>query len=213
MASFSVENFTRNVLSTGLARKNRFEVEIAMPPGIGDGEVNRLVSLYAESAVFPEITINTETQFIWGPLIHRPKTINYGGFMTLQFHLDQDMRIKKLFDSWIQSIVDGEGYTVSYQRDYIAPMLRVTQLDEQENPVYVCELSEVFPAGIIQLDLNHSLQNTTHLLQVNFRFRKWVAESPAGKYTQNNPLENNALVNSPAKKVLGGNIFRLPPRP
>ena len=233
MATYSVENFRQTVLNTGLARKNRFECEIAVPPQVRQATniSEPMLSLYVESAVFPELTINAETQFIWGPLIHRPKTLNYGGFMVLQFHLDQDMRIKKMFDTWMQSIVDGDQYTISYQRDYVAPMMRITQLDDQMEPVYSVRLTEAFPAGMVQLDLNHALQNATHMLQVSFRFRKWEADDSArisaqvqqttGLFTQNNPLDRNSVVTTPAKPeqpetpkpVVGGHIYKLPPRP
>jgi len=225
MATFSVENFRNTVLNTGLARKNRFECEIALPRPIQTATSisEPMLSLYVESAVFPELTINAETQYIWGPLMHRPKTINYGGFMVLQFHLDQDMRIKKMFDTWMQSIVDGDQYTVSYMQDYVAPMMKITQLDDQMEPVYSVQLTEAFPAGLIQLDLNHALQNATHMLQVSFRFRKWESsDSGGGVFTMNNPLKQNVLVNQPAqvsqdqpqpKTVVGGHVFKLPPKP
>lgn len=196
MATFSLENFRESVLGLGLARKSRFDVEIQPPPGLGDG---RLISLFCESAILPELTINAELQQIWGPAHHRPKGISYGGFMVLQFHLDREMTIKRLFDNWLQSIVDGNQYTVSYQRDYIAPVIKVTQLNENNDPTYSVTFEEAFPAGVTQLDLNHGLQNATHLLQVNFRYRKWVSDNTyVGLYTQNNPLNNNYLVNRPA---------------
>lgn len=195
MATFSLENFRESVLGLGLARKNRFDVEIQPPPALGSGS---LISLFCESAVLPELTINAEMQQIWGPAHHRPKSIAYGGFMVLQFHLDREMNIKKLFDRWMQSIVDGNQYTVSYQRDYIAPVIKVTQLDENNDETYSVIFEEAFPAGMTQLDLSHSLQASTHLLQVNFRFRKWSSNNPGGAFTNNNPVNNNSLINRPS---------------
>ena len=238
MATYSVENFRQTVLNTGLARKNRFECEIAVPPQVRQATniSEPMLSLYVESAVFPELTINAETQFIWGPLIHRPKTLSYGGFMVLQFYLDEDMAIKRTFDYWLQSIVDGEQYTVSYQRDYVAPLMRITQLDKNDQPTYIVNLTDVFPAGVVQLDVNHSLQNAVHLLQVSFRFRKWESlafdpefgfnavstkaginnlEKNGGAFTRNNSLEKNTIANRPVepRTVVGGHIFKLPPKP
>lgn len=200
MATFSVENFRETVLNQGLARKNRFEVQIAAPAKVSALATNsdRLISLFAESAVLPELTINAEMQQIWGPASHRPKSIGYGGFMVLQFHLDQDMTIKRLFDAWMQSIVDGQQYTVSYQSDYVAPLMQVIQLNDIDEPVYTVTFEEVFPAGQTQLDLNHGLQNATHLLQVNFRFRRWYAENTnQGAFTQDNPADKQ-LIRKPA---------------
>lgn len=197
MAVFSIENFRATVAETGLARKNRFEVEIAAPPLIiQDLDYNnQALSLMAESAVFPELNINAEVFSVWGPAIHRPKSINFGGFIMLAFHVDQDMRVKKLFDRWMQSIVDGRQYTVSYQRDYIAPYMAITQLDDQDNEVYKITLEEAFPATMTQLDVNHSIQNAFHLLQVNFRFRRWYEGEPQyGVNTSRNSLDRNSIV-------------------
>jgi hypothetical protein len=200
MASFSVENFRETVLNLGLARKNRFEVLISAPAKVSalGSNQDRIISLMAESAVLPELTINAEMQQIWGPAIHRPKSIGYGGFMVLQFHLDQSMAVKKLFDSWMESIVDGSQYTVSYQSDYVAPLLQVVQLNDIDEPVYTVNFEDAFPAGQTQLDLNHGLQNATHLLQVNFRFRRWYAENTnQGAFTQDNPADKQ-LIRKPA---------------
>jgi hypothetical protein len=195
MAAFSIENFRSTVAETGLARKNRFEVLLAAPPRVLEGldYSNQALSLMAESAVFPELNINAEVFSSWGPAIHRPKSINYGGFMMLAFHVD--MRVKKLFDRWMQSIVDGRQYTVSYQQDYIAPFVNITQLDDQDNEVYTITLEEAFPATQTQLDLNHGIQNAFHLLQVNFRFRRWYEGEPRyGVNTNRNSLDRNSII-------------------
>ena len=235
---FDIEKFISAVRVNDMARKARFKVELTPPAAIvnNTGINVSVMSMFCESAVFPELTINAETQYIWGPLIHRPKTISYGGFMVLQFYLDEDMAIKRMFDYWLQSIVDGEQYTVSYQRDYVAPLMRITQLDKNDQPTYIVNLTDVFPAGVIQLDVNHSLQNAVHLLQVSFRFRKWESlafdpefgfnavstkagtnslEKNGGAFTRNNSLEKNTIANKPVDQqtVIGGNIFRLPPKP
>ena len=218
MAAFSIENFRATVAETGLARKNRFEVTLAAPPRVLEGLdfTNQALSLMAESAVLPEMNINAEVFSAWGPAIHRPKSINYGGFMMLAFHLDQDMRVKKLFDTWMESIVDGRQYTVSYQRDYIAPFVTIAQLDDQDNEVYVVTLEEAFPAAQTQLDVNHGLQNAFHLLQVNFRYRRWYVGQPNyGVNTTRNSLDRNSIVPNKEESptVVGGHIFKLQPRP
>lgn len=179
MPAFNIDNFLATVNSIGLSRKNRFEVLID-PPAVTlrgfDNFDGRGLSLLAESIAIPELTISAEVQQIWGPAIHRPKGINYGGFMTVQFYVDQDLRVKKIFDNWMQYIVDGNQYTVRYQSDYVAPLMTVAQLDDENTEVYRVRFEEAFPAGMTQLDLNHGLQNSFHLLQVNFRYRRWYRE-------------------------------------
>lgn len=200
MANFSLDNFRQTVLGSGLARKNRFEVEIAFPNSV-QAELqtdSRIVSILADSAILPEMTINAELQQIWGPAHHRPKSISYGGFMVIGFHLDQQMDVKRFFDVWMQNIVDGQQYTVSYQKDYVAPSMTVTQLDDQFNATYAVTFEEVFPAGQTQIDLSHSLVSSTHLLQVNFRYRRWYEGQKRGSNSTNsNFLNKNTIDTAP----------------
>jgi len=216
MANFSIENFRSTVSTLGLARKNRFEVDIAIPLSLQQavGIDQKTVSLLAESAVFPELTINADLQQIWGPAIHRPKNINYGGFMVVQFLLDQKMQVKRFFDTWMQNIVDDRQYTVSYQRDYVSPSITVTQLDETNNVAYGITLTEGFPAGQVQLDVSHSLNDTFHLHSVNFRFRRWYENNPKKSSTLfKNSLDKNSLVPQEPVKNIGNGAFKLLPRP
>ena len=166
----------------------------------------------AENAVFPELNINSEVFSVWGPAIHRPKSINYGGFMMIAFHVDQDMRVKKIFDRWMESIVDGRQYTVSFQRDYIAPFVTISQLNDTDQETYTVTLEEAFPAAQTQLDVNHGLLNAFHVLQVNFRFRRWyVGEPNYGVNTSRNSLDRNSIVSqeTDSHTVVGGHIFKL----
>lgn len=174
-SAFSLDNFLATVRSTSLARTNKFEVVINTPPGF-NSSTSQLVSLYAEQINFPPLIAAIRTYKVWGPAIHRPQSIEYGGEgITAVFHVDRDMNVKSYFDTWLHNIIDKNDYTVSYLRDY-ATSIDIKQLDEQNNVTYNIQLLDAFPRSMNIMELNNQSQNQTHRLSVTFAYRNWISQ-------------------------------------
>jgi hypothetical protein len=174
-ANFNLTQFIGAIREDSLARVNRFEVFINAPSTlIGKNIANSgAVSLYCEMASLPPVNISTKSFKIFGPTYQRPFGAEYGGEgISLTFHVDRDMQVKKFFDEWTAKVVDPDTGLVGYQEDYIST-IRLRQLDEQDNVTYEIELSEAFPRSINLLELNNSAQNQTHRLNVLFAYRYW----------------------------------------
>jgi hypothetical protein len=174
-ASFNLSQFIGAVREDSLARVNRFEVFINPPAGmINKNRSNAgAVSLYCEMASLPPVNISTKSFKIFGPTYQRPFGAEYGGEgISLTFHVDRDMQVKKFFDDWTATVVDPDSGLVNYQEDYIST-INLRQLDEQENVTYEIELHEAFPRSVNLLELNNSAQNQTHRLNVLFAYRFW----------------------------------------
>jgi hypothetical protein len=173
-ASFNLDNFITQVKTKGLARVNRFEVLINPPNAIGysTSDANE-ISLLCEISNFPPLNLNVKPFKIFGPSYQRPITSEYGGDgISMTFHVDRDMKLKRFFDDWTESIVRRQDFTVNYQFDYITNIY-IRQLDEENNITYEIELLEAFPRAITLMDLNHSAQGQTHRLNVIFAYRYW----------------------------------------
>jgi len=173
-ASFDLNNFISSVKTRGLARVNRFEVEI-FPPTIlaGSTEEARLTSLLCEISNFPPINLSVKPFKIFGPSYQRPITSEYGGDgISMTFHVDTDMILKRFFDDWIENIVRRDDFTVNYQSSY-ATNIKIKQINEEENVTYEIELLEAFPRSVTLMDLNNSSQNQTHRLNIIFAYRYW----------------------------------------
>lgn len=169
---FNLSNFIATVNTTSLARTNRFEVLINAPPCATRGN-EQLVSLYTEQINFPPIINNLRSYKVWGPSIHRPQSIEYGGEgINAIFHVDRDMSVKKFFDDWMHGIIDKNNFTVSYLKDY-ATTIDINQLDEQNNITYSVKLFDAFPRSMNVMELNNASQNQTHRLSVVFAYRYW----------------------------------------
>lgn len=173
-STFNLDDFKSSIRQGSLARTNRFEVNILKPPRLASDD-ERLVSLYSEQTSLPPINLNVRSYKIWGPTIHRPQSIEYGGEgISITFHVDRDMRVKKFFDDWLDIIVSGDNYTVSYQEDY-ATTVDIHQLNEQNDITYTAQLVNAFPRSMNLMELNNASQNQTHRLVVTFAYEYWLS--------------------------------------
>ena len=187
-SNFSIEDFRSAIFKDSLARTNRFEVIIPAPIGMSNSNSSYadFTSLYCEMASLPPVNISTKSFKIFGPTYQRPFGAEYGGEgVSLTFHVDRDMNIKKFFDEWTSVIVDPDSGLVNYQENYIST-LTLRQLDEQENVTYELELYEAFPRSVNLLELNNSAQNQTHRLNVLFAYRYWKDK---GREFQTTPVD------------------------
>jgi len=183
-ANFNLSQFIGAIREDSLARVNRFEVFITPPAGMVNKK-NRAnagaVSLYCEMASLPPVNISTKSFKIFGPTYQRPFGAEFGGEgISLTFHVDRDMQVKKFFDDWTATIVDPDSGVVGFQEDYIST-LTLKQLNEQDEVTYELELEEAFPRSVNLLELNNSAQNQTHRLNVLFAYRYWRDVSPEFK--------------------------------
>jgi len=179
-ANFNLSQFIGAIREDSLARVNRFEVFINPPAGmVNKNRANAgAVSLYCEMASLPPVNISTKSFKIFGPTYQRPYGAEYGGEgISLTFHVDRDMQVKKFFDDWTATIVDPDSGLVGFQEDYIST-LTLKQLNEQDEITYELELEEAFPRSVNLLELNNSAQNQTHRLNVLFAYRYWRDVSP-----------------------------------
>lgn len=174
VANFNLTKFRSTLFRDSLARTNRFEVLITPPTGIsGASNISQLSSLYVEQASFPILNIATKAFKIFGPSYQRPFTSEYGGEgISVTFHVDRDMRVKKFFDDWMHIIIDPTTFTVGYQSDYVTKIL-IRQLNELEQITYEIELLEAFPRNMNLMELNNASSNQTHRLNILFAYRYW----------------------------------------
>jgi hypothetical protein len=182
MSTFNLEQFVAEVKGTGLARVNRFEIQINLPSGLQSSinfpqnitnENARLVSLFAEISNLPPVSLNVKPFKIYGPVYQRPTGIDYGGDgLSMTFHVDRTMNVKRFFDDWIETVVNRDTFNVSYERDYVTKIV-IKQLDEKDNTTYEIELEDAFPRSLSMMELNNSAQNQTHRLNVVFAYRRW----------------------------------------
>lgn len=172
-ANFNLEKFLALAQTQSFARTNRFEVIITPPAGLLNVYKSDDISIMVEQASFPLLNIATKGLKIFGPTYQRPVTSEYGGEgMSISFHIDRDMKLKKFFEDWMHLIINPIDFTVSFQEEYITDIY-IRQLDEEDMVTHEVVLYEAFPRNMNILELNNAATNQTHRLNMLFAYRYW----------------------------------------
>lgn len=156
----------------GLARANRFEVIITLPPALSSlGNVannSREISLLAQTCTIPGRTIQTmDFQSVRQP-VKIPTGYAQEG-VTMSFLLTNDYFVKRVFDRWINASVDQTTYRVLYDNYYCSD-IQINQLDSNDNIVYTVKLLKAWPISYESITLDHGSNNEVLNLSVTFTY-------------------------------------------
>ena len=118
----ALENFISEIRKTGVARPNKFSVQIQTPKCMLSGQkltmdskLPELINLYCQTASIPGQNIGVRDLRITGPTYKRPVNIDYGGEgITFTFLMDGKLNIKSFFDVWMQKIIDPIQFQANY---------------------------------------------------------------------------------------------------
>ena len=94
--------------------------------------------------------------------------------VNMVFHLTNDYHLKKLFDRWLDLVVNSEDYTVGWKRGY-ATDVTIQQLNQQNIPVYGVKLKNAFPVTVNTIELNNS-STETQKLNVTLTYEDYETE-------------------------------------
>jgi len=78
------------------------------------------------------------------------------------FHLTNDYYLRKVFDRWLDIIVNPETYQVSYKKDYVTDVT-IQQLNRRNIPVYGVKLKNAYPVTVSTIGLSNSSADTQKL--------------------------------------------------
>ena len=174
---FSLSNFQASVGTSVLARTNRFEVIITPPKINQKKDISELSSLFCKVTNLPPLNLNVKSFKMYGPNHQRPISSDYGGDgLSMTFHLDSSMSIKRYFDDWMEGIITRDTYNVNYQTNYVTSILlrQLRQANtDKDDVMYEIELLEAFPRSMNVVEFNNSAQNQTQRLTVVFAYRYW----------------------------------------
>lgn len=164
----SLSNFISEVKTRGLARTNRYTVQILDP---ADPDSAKLAQLFCESASLPSINMNTTPYRIYGESREMPYERGFDP-VTLTFYVDAEMKIKKMFDSWINSVMNPVTRQMGYYKMYTRDIkIEVFDVSETLAP-YSITLCEAYPKniGTVQLDYN---SKDVMKLPVTITYKYW----------------------------------------
>ncbi len=106
--------------SGGLARPNKFAIELPNIPGID--LTNRDLNLLCRTVSMPSKQISTIEKRIG----MQTEKIGYGYVIddvSFSFLMLNDYKVKRYFDAWRKLIIDEDAQTVGYKNDYQHPII------------------------------------------------------------------------------------------
>lgn len=157
-----IDAFIANVKTRGLARGNRFRVDIGFPPGIVLPYTRILSSMFCEVAGLPGYTIATQPHRTIG----EPREVPYEPMydpISLTFYMDSSFEIKDAFETWMSYIIDPVTKAHGYYNDYTTQII-ITAENVDGSVPYQVILFEAYPKTMQTITLD---QNNKEVLRLN----------------------------------------------
>lgn len=211
-----------HILKYGLARSNRFQVLIPLPPALqnkvnntsqdktstwlnedvvelissysgGATEITRGLNLMIEETDLPGKNLVTTDIRYNGDYYKLPYGIVYDS-QSFVFRVSRDMHEKNIIDEWMNLIFDPVKHEMGYSEDYAVNII-INQLDEQDRIVYSVVLKNAFPTLCNPMNVSNESVNERHRMVTSFMYRRWerIGEN----------AENNNLVDALSKTPFG----------
>jgi hypothetical protein len=172
MPSNRQKDFIAEIKTLGLSRTNRFLVYLT-PPSAEPANVRKTL-LFCEKASLPGINYATTQNRSFGESREVPYDKLFDP-VTLTFHVDREMKVKKMFDDWINYIQNPGNRSFQWYRNYISDLVIQVQ-DLQDKTTYEVSMFEAYPKsmGSVQLDAE---SKDTMRLDVTFQYKYWMSST------------------------------------
>jgi len=159
--------------SGGMARSNRYAVQITAHQNHPGGSTNNTVNLHCNTINMPGHNLEQQTQKLGSePATEIVQGHEYAGNITSTFYLDASLNTKSWFDKWQEMSFDPVTHKAKYYEDYIGTMERY-QLDNEGEKIYGVKCEEVYPATIGAIEYAYESTDTIAILSVEFAYKKW----------------------------------------
>jgi hypothetical protein len=184
----------------GFARTNFFAVTFNGPASITPDPV--IVNALCESAQLPGRSISTFEHGMIRHAIKRP----YGYInddVTLTFYVTNDFYIKKLWEAWLNTVVNDVNDKIGYRDDYAQDIV-ISVLNLNHNEIHQVTLTKAYPITINAIELNNGSENELMRLTVTLTYEDYTTKSNNFETISSIPDFNSALT------IPAGGISSLP---
>ena len=159
--------------SNGLAKANRYEVDIYAPQNHPGGAEGRNLNLLCNAITMPGHNLEQQTQRLaTEPAREMVQSRSFAGNITASFYLDQGLEIKSWFDKWLELAINPATHKARYYDEYIGHM-DIYQLGGKGR-TYGIRCEEVYPATIGPIEYSYDSTDTIGLLTIEFAYRRWI---------------------------------------
>jgi hypothetical protein len=190
MTKSRLDEFISNVKTVGMARTNRFYV-LMSPPTDDNWDTKRVAMLFCDQVNLPGTNFATTPSRTFGETRELPYDKTYDN-LTMTFYIDRQMKVKALFDNWINSVRNPVTRTFNYYDDYTSNIMVFVQ-DLNDKTTYGIKLWECYPKTMSAVQMDNQSKDVMKLT-VTFQYRYWeattIAEVDSGKLTQTADLNS-----------------------
>lgn len=188
-----IKDFITEIKKGALARSNRYAISFTPPTNaqkayIGGVEPNTLrkAILFCDQIQLPGLNLSTVQNRTFGEFRETPYEKLFDN-ITMSFYVDNDMKVKYLFDNWMAAIQDPITRTFRYYDQYTTDMTIEVQ-DINDKSRYQVKLFECYPKTIGAIQMDYAAKEVMKL-SVTLQYKYWTSEPKS-------PLPNNQAVSS-----------------
>lgn len=150
--------------------------------GSGKNNFNTRMSLSCESVSMPGRSLSTNPFKTIGVGIEVPYERLYSGDLEMTFLFGRDMQERKVFEKWMDNIINPDNNRFAYYKDYISD-IDIIMFDEADKPIYKARIEEAYPKEIGAVSLSNDSSDLARQ-SITFSFKKYypvdVSEEQGG---------------------------------
>jgi hypothetical protein len=154
--------------------------------------------MFCDSTNLPGTSLGTVDVSAYGETRESPTQRIYDP-VNLTFYVDNDMNIKKFFDSWINSIINPITRNHAYYKNYTT-LVDIIVYDSEHNEKYKVTLHEAFPKSVSDIQLSYTGDGVMKL-SVSMQYRYYTVFN----YETNDVIESadNTKISNFLKQKIG----------
>lgn len=183
-----INDFVTQVKKDGISRSNRYKVLFSPPSNVNQDALQKVL-LFCDQIQLPGVSYATTPIRTFGEMRESPYDKLYDT-CTLSFYVDTSLMVKRLFDSWMNSIQNEQSRNFNYYNQYTADMSIEVQ-DIKDMTRYRLDLYECYPKSIGSIQLDYSSKDIMKL-NVVMQYRNWIA-SGTEQLPSNQVVNNNSI--------------------
>jgi len=177
--------------SAGLARPNKYEIELTLPPGIQSawdgvslnstagviGSVgmrlnsNGALNMMCHTVTMPQRSLMTTDLRQYGSPYKVPHSQSYDT-IALSFYARPELQERKFFETWQQTVVNITSNTMNFYYEYVSDV-KIHQLDAKGNRTYSIIAYEAYPLSVGVVDYSYSSMNAIQNITAVLTFKHW----------------------------------------
>jgi hypothetical protein len=156
---------------SSFARPNLFEVMISNPSGKKVlGTIHQRLSFACYQATIPGMNIATTDKDPGYRSVAYQKIYED---VTLGFYVHGDMKELKVFQDWMQLMIDPSDNHVGYYDDYVSTV-EIKNLDRQQKKVLTTTLIDAYPKTLETISLDAGANDDVMKVNVVFTYRHYT---------------------------------------